>query len=151
MNNKILQLVGIIIVVLGIIIALVVPNSYSSAMEKKYKDDITTTQARVVTVSSTSKYYRGGKGSSGTTHYIYNILASSDGEVMELIEHDNGQEELQIAKNDTITVYCLNGRYAYAPNDYYKMSGVLKTLMFFPAFIGVSMVMIGSIMRKNEY
>lgn len=151
MNSKALKLVGIIIAVLDIIIALVLPGMYRNAMEKKCKDDITTTEATVVTVSSTSKYYRGGKGSRGTTHYIYNILASSDGEIMELVEHDNGQEKLQIEEKDTITVYCLNDKYAYDPEDYYEMSGFLRTLMIIPMFIGVGMVMIGSFKGKNGY
>lgn len=151
MNSNKLKIIGLIIAIADILVALILPGAYRTTMKNIYKDDITTTQATVMSVSSTSEYHRGGKGSSGTTHYIYKILARADGEVFDLIEHDTTERNLQIEKNDIITVYCLNGKYAYAPEDYYKMSDLGKTLMFFPMFVGVGMIMVGSLLGKKEY
>lgn len=149
-NNK-LKFLGIIIAIIAILIALIVPGTYRNAMEKKYKDDITTTQVTVMTVSFTSEYHRGGKGSRGATHYIYKIFAISDGEVIELLEHDVRQEKLQIERNDIITVYCLNDKYAYAPEDFYVMSDLWKTLLILPMFVGLGLAIIGSFLGKKDY
>lgn len=150
MNATKLKLIGIVIAIIGIMVALLLPGMYHDVMENKYKDDIITTQAKVMSVSFTSEYHRGGKGSRGTTHYIYKILASSDGKAMELLEHD-AEDKFQIEINDTITVYCLNDKYAYSPNDFYVMSSFLKTLMILPMFIGVTLVFIGVILGKRAY
>lgn len=150
MNSNKLKLVGLIIAVIAIFIALVFPGVYRDAMENKYQDDITTTQASVMSVSFTSEYHRGGKGSRGSTHYVYSILATSDGTMMDLIKHDS-KEKLPIQRNDIITVYCLNDKYAYSPDDFYVMSDLMKALMISPLFIGVSLVFIGSFMGKKNY
>ncbi|MCQ2516927.1 MAG: hypothetical protein MJ094_08715 [Saccharofermentans sp.] len=150
MTNQKLKLIGIIIAVLGILVAIILPGAYRDAMKNKYQDDITSTQATVMSVSFTSEYHRGGKGSRGSTSYVYNILATSDGTMMELIKHD-AKEQLQIERNDIITVYCLNDKYAYAPDDFYVMSDLLKALMISPMFVGVALVMIGSILDMRKY
>ena len=150
MNSNELKIVGLVIVIIDIVIALILPKTYLNLMERMYRDDITTTQATVMSVSSTSEYHRGGKGSRGTTHYIYRIVATSDGKVMDLIEHDITQKNLQIEKSDVITVYCLNDKYAYAPEDFYVMKDSLKILMFCPMFIGVGLVMFGLVLGKKE-
>ena len=69
---------------------------------------------------------------------------------MDLIKHDS-KEKLPIQRNDIITVYCLNDKYAYSPDDFYVMSDLMKALMISPLFIGVSLVFIGSFMGKKNY
>ena len=150
MNSTKLKIIGIIIAVLSIFVVILAPGMYRNIMENKYRDDITTIQGTVRSVSYNSEYHRGGKGSRGSTHHIYKILASSNGEMKDLIKHD-GKEKIQIEKNDNITIYCLNDKYAYAPDDFYIMDDMWKAIMLIPLFVGVGMVFVGSFMGKNNY
>jgi len=151
MNARKLMNIGIIIVVIDLLVGIFFPSIYRDAMERKYKDSITTKEATVTLVTFTSEYHSGAKGSRGTMHYIYKILANSDGEIIELIDHDVVRDKIQIERNDVITVYCLDDKYAYDPEDYYKMSSLVKALAMSPLFVGLGFVFVGSILKKKEY
>jgi len=148
-----LTVIGIILMVGSIALALLLPEIFYFALKAKYEDDITSTSARIESLTCNTSYTRLGarpKRRRNVT-YHYKITVFLDDEVVELIDHDSPSKEVILENSDDIKVYCLDGKYAYDKKDFYAVPDELTYVFMFTGAMGLLCVIVGNRIDKSKY